>query len=699
MLNSKKWLVPALMAIAALVMAACATPEPETIVETVVVDEGGETIVETVVVTQEAEEPEGEGEGEAGDPADVFVTGIFEDIATTNYWNYLGPGADVWTGYVVSGQIPGLYTLGDQRFDYVPFLADGLPGERTEEGDFITVEVTLLEGLTWSDGEALTAEDVVFTFETNQALNLGGNWATYRPGSLDRVEAVDDLTIKFYFTETPGLATFEYGVAFSPILPEHFWGPVADEAIAQLDEVGEAPEAPGDDATEDEQAAYDEELATFQEAQAEARNILYQEDATDEPVFGPFKVSGYEPGAFAEKSAVDAYPFTDLTTTLYDDGTYESELPDGSTFQAYGEGSGEVVLEVTTGPYVNEVVYSIYGSQDAAFLALQGGEIDYVFSPLGLSQGLRNQVESADGLVITENAQNGFRYLAFNTRKAPMSDIAFRQAVATVIDQPFITDTILGGAAVPAYAIVPEGVGFWHNPDVTRWGWEDGESLGRQARFENAKQLLVDAGYSWETEPTWDADNGQVTRGSTIIQPDGQEVPELEMLAPNAGYDPLRATAAVWVEEFVNDLGIPLTANLVPFSAVLIPTVFAEGEGALEWDLYIAGWGLGAGVPDYLDVFFTTDDDSAAGGFNTPGYSNPEFDAITEEFLAATELEEAQTLAYEMQDILAEEVPYVVLFTNPILDVYRSNVEFPYTDVLDGIQGLNGLIGTVQVFQ
>ena len=43
-----------------------------------------------------------------------------------------------------------------------------------------------------------------------------------------------------------------------------------------------------------------------------------------------------------------------------------------------------------------------------------------------------------------------------------------------------------------------------------------------------------------------------------------------------------------------------------------------------------------------------------------------------------------------MEAILFEEMPYLVLFNVPTLEVYRSNVEFPFTDVLDGLTGTGG---------
>jgi hypothetical protein len=51
-----------------------------------------------------------------------------------------------------------------------------------------------------------------------------------------------------------------------------------------------------------------------------------------------------------------------------------------------------------------------------------------------------------------------------------------------------------------------------------------------------------------------------------------------------------------------------------------------------------------------------------------------------------------------MEAILFDEMPYLVLFNVPTLEVYKSNVEFPFTDVLDGLTGTGaGYSGLVKV--
>ena len=53
---------------------------------------------------------------------------------------------------------------------------------------------------------------------------------------------------------------------------------------------------------------------------------------------------------------------------------------------------------------------------------------------------------------------------------------------------------------------------------------------------------------------------------------------------------------------------------------------------------------------------------------------------------------------FQLQALLAEELPYVTLFTTPKLDAYRpSRIEFPYTDVLGGIEQQGGMQQSVVI--
>ena len=51
-----------------------------------------------------------------------------------------------------------------------------------------------------------------------------------------------------------------------------------------------------------------------------------------------------------------------------------------------------------------------------------------------------------------------------------------------------------------------------------------------------------------------------------------------------------------------------------------------------------------------------------------------------------------------MQEFLADDLPYVVLFTTPLLETYRSDrLIFPYTKTLGGLQSTSGMTSSVVI--
>lgn len=125
-----------------------------------------------------------------------------------------------WNPIPQSGEATGvrgllyepLFLFDPATLELEPWLAES--GEWVSDDVY---EVTLREGLTWSDGEALTAEDVVFTAELGQYPQVPWsnlwNW-------LDEAEAVDDLTVRYTFSD-PRYQEWENFLYDNNVLPEH----------------------------------------------------------------------------------------------------------------------------------------------------------------------------------------------------------------------------------------------------------------------------------------------------------------------------------------------------------------------------------------------------------------------------------------------------------------------------------------------
>lgn len=139
-----------------------------------------------------------------------------------------GPPAD-WNP-VSGGEVTGLRGLGYEPLylfnpntqEMEPWLAES--GEWT--GD-LTYQATLRDGITWSDGEQLTAEDVKYTVELGQ---LDGVPYSNVWDWLESVEVVDDLTVEFTFLEARH-QEWDNFLFNTTIVPEHVFSEYSEDDI------------------------------------------------------------------------------------------------------------------------------------------------------------------------------------------------------------------------------------------------------------------------------------------------------------------------------------------------------------------------------------------------------------------------------------------------------------------------------------
>ncbi|MGC8704372.1 MAG: ABC transporter substrate-binding protein, partial [Athalassotoga sp.] len=84
---------------------------------------------------------------------------------------------------------------------------------------------------------------------------------------------------------------------------------------------------------------------------------------------------------------------------------------------------------------------------------------------------------------------------------------------------------------------------------------------------------------------------------------------------------------------------------------------------------------------------FFSSSQNVPGGFNSPGYSNPEFEKVAKAFLDSTDMNVAREYAFKAEEYLNADVPYIVLFAPNVIEGYRADkISFAYTQCLDGIQ-------------
>jgi len=656
--GSARWKFVVLFSIFALVVVACGGDAVE---EDAVDEAAPETTEAPATTAAEVEEASSAPEG-------AFKLGIFSDPQSFNIWDALDVQQDFWTYATLSPQGTSLFSTNYPTYTLTTNLASELVEVSEDNGDgTFSYTVPLHEGLEWSDGEAIDANDMVFTYETVRDLGMLGAWLSSYPlategedGSvsqgLTNIEAIDDYTVKITFNFDPGLSIWQYGVASSSIVAEHYWSQFTADRETLL-------AAPGDGA----------------------------------PVAGAFEYGTLESGAFYTWAYDEDTMWFGGDNTVYANGGVSYNLDNGvapKISYEFGDLSGDSI-SWTDGPNVGTVEFSLYGDQDAAYLAFQNGEVDFVINPLGLKKNAVESLISAGDIEVITNQSNGYRYMAFNTRegKFPTDNKAFRQAVSCIIDKQFVIDSVLAGAVLNMDGQMPPALTSWVAPVTGVLAECDG--LSSEERWNKSIGILQDAG--WQADD-WGEHPGGAERAiapTGLKGPNGETMPsDMLLYAPGPGYDPIRSTFSLFAADWMQQLGVDVIARPTGFS-VIVDIILGE-ETCDEWYFYMLGWGL-TPYPDHIVDFFQSDGDACVGGINTPGYNNPEYDALAEEFNAAKSVAEAQVIANKMEAILFDDLPYLVLFTPPIIEAYRGNVEFPFTDVLAGISNLYGLPGSVKV--
>lgn len=223
----RKYVLSALtiLLLASLLLASCQTAQPtaETIIQTVEVEREVVVTQEVeVVVTQEVvREVPAEPETTYERNETIYVSGSAWGPVST--WNPFQPGSLANATGTIGFVYEFLFAYDPMSGEMIPWLA-----ESGTWSDDTTFEVTLREGLTWSDGEPLTAADVKFTYELGQQYEA--IWFAPMWRYLTGVEVVDDTHLVFTF-EDPLYQEFENNLYNIPIVPQHLWQDLTEEEI------------------------------------------------------------------------------------------------------------------------------------------------------------------------------------------------------------------------------------------------------------------------------------------------------------------------------------------------------------------------------------------------------------------------------------------------------------------------------------
>lgn len=412
----------------------------------------------------------------------------------------------------------------------------------------------LREDVTWHDGEAFTADDVVYTFN-EIALNteLGANNMSYF-SSLERVDAVDEYTVVFTLTK-PVAALPAYLSFNTEILPKH---------------------------------------------------IFQGQDPWDLISFNKEKPIGT--GAFKMDSYTSGQSVRLIANPDYYDGA----------------------------PKLERVEYKVLADVNTHVAQLLTGELSIFALD---DQAALSRLEAARDIEIVPAYTPRFFWIALNQENDLFTDVKVRRGMLHAIDRPYIIETVLNGYGTPADAGISPAMQYYYNSDVPRYEYDP----------ERAARLFAEAG--WE-----DSD------GDGVLDKNGTPFSFLF----EVGIQGNLVRIGQIVQQQLREAGLDARFETLEWNTMIQKNVIRR-----DYDMILNWWRYPAD-PDLLPYFHSS---TAGTGYNIPGYRDSRLDELLEAGSTIADPEERRGIYLELQNYMAETLPYLFLWYPMETAVRRANLE------------------------
>lgn len=275
---------------------------------------------------------------------------------------------------------------------------------------------------------------------------------------------------------------------------------------------------------------------------------------------------------------------------------------------------------------VDEVQYI---ATENRMLALQNKEIDggmtfnYTEAKKIESLGYKNLKSVPTGSAVR---------IVFNLNHKQLSDKKLRQAIAYALDRAAIAEKTTGNSEVmvgSAGVVPPDSK--WYNSKVKKYDYN----------VEQANQLLDKLGYKKNAQGIRDG-----LKLSVLVNQTSQE--------------------AELMKSMLKKVGIELTIRTV--DAATFTSSMAEGN----YDMAITGHIGLSGDPDFLRLWFSGQAGNSLAGKGV--FNHAKFQELAKLQLTKLDENERKKVIDQMQDILAEELPTLVLYHRPFYYLYDAKV-------------------------
>jgi peptide/nickel transport system substrate-binding protein len=288
-------------------------------------------------------------------------------------------------------------------------------------------------------------------------------------------------------------------------------------------------------------------------------------------------------------------------------------------------------------PYLSRVITRVIPDPATMFLELKSGGIDMMgVTPLQYKRQTETE-EFRRSFHKYRYLSFGYTYLGFRLSHPLFSDKRVRQAIAHAINKQEIIDGVLFGLGQEATG--PYKPGTWvHNPDVKRYPYDP----------QKAKALLAEAGWK---------------EGDGVLKKEGRAF-SFTVLT-NAGNESRAKTAAI-IQQNLAAVGIKMEIRTLEWAAFI-----NEFVDKRNFDAVILGWSISQD-PDQYDIWSSKK--TGPKELNFVGFQNAEVDRLLEEGRRTFDPEGRKKAYFRIQEILAEEQPYVFLYYPDALPVVHVRI-------------------------
>lgn len=287
-------------------------------------------------------------------------------------------------------------------------------------------------------------------------------------------------------------------------------------------------------------------------------------------------------------------------------------------------------------PYIDGYILRIIPDTATMFLELRANGIDRMgLTPLQFTRQTENNL-------FRENYRKyrylsfAYTYMGYNLKNPLFADKRVRQALAHAVNREEIIDGVLLGLGKPATG--PYKPGTWaHNPNVRTYSHDP----------EKAKALLAEAG--------WRRTDGG------FLEKDGKPF-EFEIIT-NQGNE-IRAKCAEIIQRRLAEIGIRVKIRVIEWAAFVNDFINKR-----KFDATILGWTIPM-EPDLYDVWHSSK--TGPQELNFVSFRNDEVDALIVRARETFDQPLRKQCYYRIQEILAEEQPYMFLYVPDALPILHA---------------------------